>query len=226
MRGGSRGRKKQKLRDLSRAIPTGDEVIELGRSLVNAHPTAAGILGAVIVEHDIETLLRDRLARNDDQLWLQLTEDNGPPGTMFRKIQLARALRIIDEPTRHNMHIVRNIRNAFAHSKRLLDFSNELIEAELRDIEIPRYNRRDHQACKTLKYGAKESYLSLCHRLSMHLVKKNIKNLKSSTKRRLSKSQSPFANLLFQTGDPTSANPVGLLGGLLSGLAKSSDKTS
>ena len=243
MGGGSRGRKKPKLRDLSRDIPTKDELIAINRALGEAHPTAAGILGAVVVEHDLETLLRDRLAKDNDELWAELTDDNGPLGTFFRKIKISRALKIIDDPTQQNLHIVRNIRNAFAHSKKLIDFDHPLIVAELRSLEIPRYNKRRHKDCKNLYYGSKESYLSLCHFISMHLVRKHIKNTSTSNKRRLQKTGSPFANLLMQNylqrstkssplsslddqnDDPNPAIPGGLLGGILHLVPKKPDNS-
>lgn len=169
----NRGQKKQKLSDLSRGRPTVQEVIALSNELYDAHPTATAILAAVTVEIDLEETLRSRLAQRDEALWRKLTEDNGPLGTFSRKIQMARALRTIDEATQHNMNIVRNIRNAFAHSKRLLNFDQEVIAAELRRIKIPKYARRRHKECKAFKYGPKLAYVTLCHCISMHLVKRS-----------------------------------------------------
>jgi len=95
------------------------------------HPIAAAILGAVVVENLLETRLRDRLAPRADELWDKLTGENGALGTLHRKIQMARALRIIDDATQHNINIVKDIRNAFAHAKTSIDFDHALVLAEL-----------------------------------------------------------------------------------------------
>jgi hypothetical protein len=203
VRGGSRGRKKPKLRDLSRYMPTPQEMIALERSIVDAHPVAVAILAAVMVEHDLERLLQSRLAGYDDNLWLSLTEDNGPIGTFHRKIEMARALRIVDPTTQHNLHIVRVIRNAFAHSKVAIDFDHELILAELSDIQIPGYAKRGHRACKALKPNARTAYTKLCFHIEMHLIGRDIKTLSLKARRRSLKNDnlSPLARLFMSNPD-------------------------
>lgn len=230
----NRGQKKEKLSDLRRRPPTVQEVIALSNEMYDAHPTATAILGAATVEHDLDEALRSRLARRDEVLWHKLTGDNGPLGTFSRKIQIARALGAIDEATQHNMDIVRNIRNAFAHSKRLLNFDHEGIAVELDRIKIPKYARRQHKECKAVKHGPKAAYVTLCHCISMHLVKRSKKASVAATKRWRKKNpgfariadlllpahSNPFASLAKYPSNPfaptkTEGPSGGILGDLL-----------
>jgi hypothetical protein len=122
----NRGKIKPKLRDLSNLVLTREEEEALATAAVHANPTVTAIMGAVMVEHELEGLLRSRLSKKDDDTWSDLTLDNGPFGTFHKKINAAYALGIYDDTTKQNLNIVRNIRNAFAHSKKLIDFDHPL----------------------------------------------------------------------------------------------------
>ena len=132
----NRGKPKPKLRDLSRHPPTEEEKQALVDAVVSENPIATAILGAVFVEHELEMTLRGRLSKNDDDTWLALTGDEGPLGTFSKKITAAYALGVCDDITRSNLNIVRAIRNAFAHAKKLIDFDNELIASELKKVRF------------------------------------------------------------------------------------------
>ena len=77
-------------------------------------------LGAVFVEHELEQIIHNRLSKIDMATWSGLLQDNGPLATFNQKILLGFALGIYDKQTRENLKIISNIRNAFAHSKRLI----------------------------------------------------------------------------------------------------------
>jgi len=95
------------------------------------HPIATAILGAVMVEHELETLLRSQFKRKDDETWAMLVADNGPLNSFYSKIVAGYALAIYDESMRDELHIVRNIRNVFAHAKKLIHFDDPLIMKKL-----------------------------------------------------------------------------------------------
>ena len=73
MGGGSKGRKKLKLQDLSRAAPTQEEAnavsAALHKDIMTVNPIVAAILGIACIEFQLEKLLRRRLPRNDDDTW-------------------------------------------------------------------------------------------------------------------------------------------------------------
>lgn len=154
----NRGKSKQKLRDLSRIPPTKEERKAVQQELIeNESPIATAILGATIVEMELETELRTRFSRKDDDTWKDLTADGGPLGTFNQKIVAAYGFRILDDVLRDGMDTVRHIRNAFAHSKRLIDFNHELVTRELRLVTLPKGKRsalyKQFLAVRTLREG-------------------------------------------------------------------------
>jgi hypothetical protein len=124
---------KLKLRDLSRLQPEFQEARDVRSGVLHKkeHPIATAILGAVMVEYELETLLRSKFKRKDDETWAMLVADNGPLNSFYSKIVAGYALGIYDESMRDDLHIVRNIRNVFAHSKKPIQFDHPLIVKEL-----------------------------------------------------------------------------------------------
>lgn len=90
------------------------------------------------IEITLEDLIRRKLKRRDDETWELLTAQNGPLDTFSSKINLGYALGIYKDEVRENLHIIRTIRNAFAHSRKIIDFSHPLITAELRKVKLPK----------------------------------------------------------------------------------------
>ena len=117
----NRGTPKPNLRDLSRKTLSAEEVSHLLSALNNPGqpPVLTAIYGGSIVEHEVEQRIRPRIGRNDPDTWKLLTSESGPLGTFHEKILLGYSLRAFDESVRRNLDIVRNIRNAFAHTRTL-----------------------------------------------------------------------------------------------------------
>jgi hypothetical protein len=73
-----RGNKKS-LFDLPHEPPTDEEQDALVNVLQQSRqPLVTAILGAVLIEHELETLLRKRFHRKDDDTWADLISDKGP----------------------------------------------------------------------------------------------------------------------------------------------------
>ena len=168
-----RGKPKLSLRDLSRQHPTMDEARALVEGLNDSPAVAAAIMGASLVEHDVERLLRSRLPRRDDRTWRDLTEDRGPAGTLSQKIALAHALGLLPDNLRRNLDHMRHIRNAFAHAKRPIQFNHPLVLAEMRKVSgSPRrffglYNTMPNDLTPA---QAHHVYVGLCISLSSALM--------------------------------------------------------
>ena len=158
--------RKIKLRDLSRIQPEFHEAMDVSNALgKEAHPIATAILGAVMVEHELETLLRFRFKRKDDKTWAMLVAENGPLNSFSSMVLAGYALGIYDESMRNDLHIVRNIRNAFAHSKRLIHFDNPLIVKELERATRSYLSKKFWKLAKVQPQGAAEfssRYVLLC----------------------------------------------------------------
>jgi DNA-binding MltR family transcriptional regulator len=250
----NRGQKKLKLRDLSRLPPTREEQDALRAFLdERAPPVAAAILGAVMVEHELDTLLRKRFSRKDDDTWAEMVADTGPLHSLFAKITAGYAFGIYNEKFRDDLHIVRNIRNAFAHSKKLIAFDHELIVDELKKMQISQVRR----ALKKPRSAAElqQIYINLCMELTIGFLKKQTKAFQASSRyfkrkalshRRKMLEQNPFASALLpyldstvptaglglrplsslghQTADPKREVQLGLLGGLFGPEPTADDK--
>jgi DNA-binding MltR family transcriptional regulator len=85
----------------------------------------------VLVEHELDYWLRRRFKRNDKKMWEKLLDERGPLRSFAAKITIGHAFGIYDAKVDHDLNIVRTIRNAFAHSKKLLDFDDKLLVPEL-----------------------------------------------------------------------------------------------
>jgi hypothetical protein len=199
----NRGIPKPKLADLSRTPPTLKERQAMRESIFKADPVATAILGGVMVEHELEVLLRRRFLRNDDKVWKELIGDHGPMSSFSAKILMGYAFRIYDDDTKYNLNIVRKIRNAFAHSKKIIHFDHDLISEELLRTKIPKKRyRKDYLKVKQraqVAQGEKLAYVLLCFALSWQLVNKQISAMQQSTYRARQKfaKQNPYATGLL-----------------------------
>jgi hypothetical protein len=183
----NRGQKKPKLRDLSRTQPSVDEEAALSRLLTEAtNPITVAIVGAVLVEHQLETLLRERIPRGGDQeTWDILTNDVGPLSTFHRKIELAYAFQLVNPALRQSLHAIRDVRNAFAHAKRPLEFDHELIVREVSGALFRQKERKDHFDTQPLSKGVMLAYVHLCFNVSNKLAVTQLRAWKARTRRML-----------------------------------------
>jgi hypothetical protein len=137
------------------------------------------IIGACLIEYELDDLLRYCLRRNDDDTWKLVTGENGPFATFSGKILAGYAFDIYNYETVRNLTIVRRIRNAFAHSQRIVTFDHPLVAAEFGKIVVPsrknsRYARSLSEA-RDIKYGGEISYVTLCTELSAMLLDRAIR---------------------------------------------------
>ena len=214
----NRGKPKQKLRDLSRIPLTKEERKAVQQALVdNESPIATAILGATIVEMELETELRARFSRKDDDTWKDLISDVGPLGTFNQKIVAAYGFRILDDVLRDGMNTVRQIRNAFAHSKRLIDFNNELVTRELRGVTLPKGKRsalyKQFLAVRTLREGPRGAYVILCLALAVRFTERRIKRDKARVTRAQRARRKALVEALRQTSSTDGTVPLGPLVG-------------
>jgi len=178
-----------------------------------------------MVEYDLERLLRPRFRRSDDATWLRLTSENGPANSFSQKINLAFAFGIIDEKRRKALIAIKNVRNVFAHSKKLIEFNDPLIVEELSEVKIAdRKHARTFASMMKERRGllasyrqAKGAFIYLCLILSNYLNKRYSQPLKAQTTKR----RKALARALTQTNPLQGAFQQASLGGgggLLSGL--------
>lgn len=234
----NRGRRKPSLRDLSRDIPSLAEQAKFADKMVKTQdPIVVAIIGQSLIENDLDELLKPHFRRSDDETWESLTSEVGPLSTFHRKVIIASAFGIFKEPTLNNIHIVRKIRNAFAHSRGPLDFSNDLILAEL--TKIKPHGAKKSRAYQNLSDGkglaqyARDNpkrddtlgrivFVGLCLAVSTALASRMTERLKAKHRRR----ERTYRNQLIggllspRPGEPLNrlANPSRPQSGGLGGL--------
>jgi hypothetical protein len=220
----SRGKPKPKLRDLSREHASAEESTAIVMAAQEeGQPIAAAILGAAIVEQELEALLRRRLGCKDDDEWGRLVGEMGPLGTFYRKIAMGRTLRMYEEDVKDNLDIIRSIRNVFAHAKKIIRFDHELIVSELKKVKIPRTRKRHHQIIRELKYGPQTSYVSLCVNISIMLLKRQNAAMNAASRHRGRKLKMRTISSLFsQIPGYPGLNQLGSLAGQLVGPSEQS----
>lgn len=191
----SKGKPKPKLRDLSNRKPTDEEWQKLQAALSDGPAMIVAVLGQSFVELELDETLRRHLKHCSDDGWNELTGDRGPLFTFSHKIMMGHALGLYDEYTRYYLNCIRSIRNAFAHSKIILDFDHPLVEDHLRRIPLPpkKYSFR-YQSIKSIrsrKTNAQAAYRDLCGIVFVDLVGRrirsanaSIRNYRSSRKKR------------------------------------------
>jgi hypothetical protein len=187
----NRGMPKRKLRDLSRQTPTPQEldalIDEMGRTIGNAPPVVTAIFGLAMLDHELESRIRMRLKRKDEETWSKLTDQGGPLSSFYSKMMLGYALGLYDDVFRHNLDICRQIRNAFAHAKKLITFDHELIVDAIKAVKLPAGKRSQYYqslaSVKSMKGGCQNSYAGLCLVLSTELIRKDTVRLKASSRR-------------------------------------------
>lgn len=193
-------------------------------------PIATGILGAVAVEYQMDELIRRRFGRQDDETWAAMQSENGPLHSFFSKITIAYAFKIIDEKTRDDMHIVRTIRNAFAHSRKIISFDDDLILKELAGASNFDKKLKKIAGESRNKNEARLLYVNLCHTIYLKLLKRRTKNIKNSAYRYQRKTKAlwesinppvrpglsprlfPLPSLGGQSDDPKHLTPLQRLG--------------
>jgi hypothetical protein len=212
----SRGKPKPKLRDLSVSPLTQEEQDALLDAVAAAtSPVATAVLGAVLVEHELEAILRKKFRISDDKDWEEFVEESGFLSNFSRKIMVGHALRLYDGAIRDNLDIVRVIRNGFAHSKRLIDFDHPLVSRELKKIKIPKKQSKSFRAIAALAPN-KDAYICLCYRLVSVMIHSRAVALRRSAKRRERKyATSPLYRALAPAlglGDLSGLNTIPVLG--------------
>ncbi len=77
---------------------------------------ACAVLGAVHLDHLLGMAIIKNLAHGDEVEKTLLSGPTAPLSSFAARIDLAYAIGLIDKDTRHDLDVIRHIRNEFAHS--------------------------------------------------------------------------------------------------------------
>jgi hypothetical protein len=133
-------------------------------------------------------------------------DERGPLRTFAAKITAGYAFSLYNEKVEHDLHIVRVIRNAFAHSKKLLDFDDPLIIPKLLSAHYLGAVFKKHLQKEPTAVLAKAAYISICLDLVSKLLKVYTRALTASNRRYQKKfgHLSPLTEVLLGSGQPFS----------------------
>lgn len=126
-------RKQRGERDLSYHVPLHwDDVLE--REFKGESDRACVILGSAVLDSAVETLLKSFLlpsATADDPLF---DGANACLATFSSRIEMAARLGLIDSAFAKNLHLVRRIRNDFAHNIAGCNFTDSAVMGRLTEL--------------------------------------------------------------------------------------------
>jgi hypothetical protein len=180
----SKGRRKPNLRDYSHLVLSDQERQAVQAALrTDQHPIVTAVLGYVMVEYELDQQLRRKLRKKDDDTWQELVDERGPLRTFATKIILGRALALYSEKVRYDLNIVRVIRNAFAHSKKLLDFNDVLIIPELMKAHCLPATFKKYLHREPAPALGKAAYIMICLSLSVTLLRLGTRALRAKNYR-------------------------------------------
>lgn len=126
----ARGKKKQKLSDLSRQAPHAKiDPIDYMKQIQGESDRGVVIMASAMVEHGLTYAIVAAAGFPGDKVAKQWFEGpTAPFPTFATKIQMGRALSIYGDVMASRLALVKDIRNAFSHCASSLDFSHPLIQ--------------------------------------------------------------------------------------------------
>ena len=128
--------KRSALRELSRRFPAPREIKKIMDSLRNKDDLHAAIIAVSIVEASLEQLIVTRLKKSDKDLLDRLFQNRGPLSDFNSKILIAEAFGILTGPLAEELHVMRAVRNAFAHAKMHLSFADQPVALEVSRLRL------------------------------------------------------------------------------------------
>lgn len=106
------------LKSLLKSPPSKEEEDRVAREILTSSPRAAALVAGAFLDVFLQRLIIRHFVALSVSEMESLFEPDRPLGTFSSKIKVARALGIFGPKTAHDLNIIRDIRNAFAHGLR------------------------------------------------------------------------------------------------------------
>lgn len=130
----SRGRKKPSLRDLSNIMVLDDHIQDILHEIEHQSDRGAALIGASLADIGLRWTMRCRLVHFKDCDQILFEKEGAPLGSFADRIRVARAIGVIGPGVEADLDTIRRIRNQFAHSPLKIDFTHDLIAAEIEKL--------------------------------------------------------------------------------------------
>jgi hypothetical protein len=109
------------------AAPSDADKEALRQLAINGPPIASAIFSASLIEFELDLFLRKKFSDANDDMWKTLISDTGPLSTLNQKIIAAYVFHAYDKREYHNLQLIRQIRNFFAHPTGIVDFNHPTV---------------------------------------------------------------------------------------------------
>jgi DNA-binding MltR family transcriptional regulator len=104
------------------------EMPSLTDELQSGSARGVTVLAAAFADSRLEHVLSSHMSKNTTETERKaLFADQGPLSTFSAKIKIVRAFGIIGPKTTHDLELIRTIRNAMAHSQKVLTFKTQVV---------------------------------------------------------------------------------------------------
>lgn len=128
----------KELKALIAQIPTGDDFDHIVHEMYHGHDRGAALVASTQIEEVLGKFLKCfMVAPLSTTLEEQLFERDAPLSSFSKQIRIAYAFKMIDQPIRQHLDIIREIRNAFAHSRVHITFETPAVRTAC--LLLPRY---------------------------------------------------------------------------------------
>ena len=197
----------QKLHELSRDIPEGQELDRAWKEIHEGSDTASVLLASAWIDRNLEESIRQRFCsvlKKDER-----DEIFGLGGLLldFRaKVDIGYALGIFGPVTKNALAIIGKIRNAFAHSPRVLGFSTPRVAIECQKLAvlIPAYKQVAELELSDMPSegnDARSQYLDCCLTIVMALLVDQNKRAEATASRARLTGLARYASTDVSTND-------------------------
>ena len=111
-----------------------EDSLQASRRLLQESDVGCALIGTAFLDDCLEALLRASFL-NDPQVMERLLGVDRPLGTFSSRIDVAYCLGLITPDERKELHLMRNIRNHFAHQRRKTTFSEAPVSDLCRNLQ-------------------------------------------------------------------------------------------
>jgi hypothetical protein len=121
-------------KEYTKSLPSSEDQELMEEEYYAEGDRACAILQASWTELIVERTLRARLRVDGAS---QIFDTNGPISSFSDKIIMGFALGVFGKKTRHDLHLIRNLRNGFAHCRLPMRFDTPAVKAVCDHLDLP-----------------------------------------------------------------------------------------
>ncbi|WP_052679680.1 hypothetical protein [Rhizobium nepotum] len=123
------------------------DVIDVITEINSGSDRVAAVVGGALVDEILRRTLRNCL-RQDSKVLTEVSQGSGPLATFSACINMGYLLGLYGKEVRHDLHIIRKIRNEFAHQLNAT-FSTQKIASLSLSLHLPERFTADIKCCPT-----------------------------------------------------------------------------